>query len=729
MDDDSGAPRGLRAAGILSVALGLVYLLWRLTSPSECAWLTPSAAGWTASGIRPVTDTACGLQAGSTVTAASMTDGSVLLSTGTGQVVTLPLDPSGPLVASRLIESAWTLGFVVGFFALALYASWRRPRDRAAATTVVMSGALLGSTVLTVVGLPAHAAFAGPPRWVFAAGVMPLYLMAWGAGLAWVVVFPTPLTHRRRAGTYWAVAGAAPALAWMLAVILLLATSATFTGWMHSAIVVESSLAVVVLALILGIIAVRLKSTLDTTPGAVPRQQFLWVAGSFCVAAISTLALWMVPELVTGHALLPAGLVGAPGLVFVAGFGIAMIRYRLFDLDVVLARTLIYSGLTLAAVAVYLSASGVLAVGFQTLAPTQVAAIGAILVAVMVNPVRIRLERTVNRAFYGDRDEPYTTLTRVATSITDRGQLDGRIADDIRRAMRAPYVGILDHTGEALESGEAAALSNGCVEFPISHAGEPEGTLRVAVRGRGERFAGSERRLLEDIARQIGAGLHEKGLILQLQQSRERIVVAREEERRVLRRTLHDEVGPTMAALSLRAETVRRLVTKDGPAPAHVDLVLASISADASAASEVLRRLSYNLRPPALDECGLEGALRLYTQSVEDPAVSFVTDLGEEAAPLSAAVEAALYRITVGAVTNASRHAHAGACTVRLSNSPGCVRLTVVDDGRGLPANPVKGVGILAMQERAAELGGWCTVSNGSGGTVVCAEIPIGGRA
>lgn len=75
-----------------------------------------------------------------------------------------------------------------------------------------------------------------------------------------------------------------------------------------------------------------------------------------------------------------------------------------------------------------------------------------------------------------------------------------------------------------------------------------------------------------------------------------------------------------------------------------MDLVLASISADASAASEVLRRLSYNLRPPALDECGLEGALRLYTQSVEDPAVSFVTDLGEEAAPLSAAVEAALYR-------------------------------------------------------------------------------------
>ncbi|HQR80788.1 MAG TPA: hypothetical protein PLT68_11255, partial [Actinomycetota bacterium] len=517
MDEGNGASRGLRAAGILSVVLSLGYVLWRVTSPSECAWLTPSAAQWTQSGVRPVTDPLCALVAGSTVTSASLTGQSAVLTTGAGQVVTLPLTPSGPVVAGRLTESAWTLGFVVGFFALALYASWRRPRDRAAATTVVMSGALLGSTVLTVVGLPAHAAFAGPPRWAFAAGVMPLYLLAWGAGLAWVVVFPTPLLHRRHVGAYWAVAGTAPALAWVLAASLLLAPSATFTGWMHSAIVVESSLAVVVLVLSLGIIAARLKTTFDATPGAVPRQQFLWVAGSFCVAAISTLALWMVPEVMTGHALLPARLIGAPGLIFVAGFGIAVIRYRLFDLDVVLARTLVYSGLTLAAVAVYLSASGILAMGFQTLAPTQVAAIGAILVAVMVNPVRVRLERTVNRAFYGDRDQPYTTLSRVATSITDRGQLDGRVADDIRRALRAPYVGILDHAGDALESGQAAALSNGCVEFPISHAGEPEGTLRVAVRGRGERFARGERRLLEDIARQIGAGLHEKGLILQLQ--------------------------------------------------------------------------------------------------------------------------------------------------------------------------------------------------------------------
>jgi len=642
--------------------------------------------------------------------------------------VTLPLDPSGPFITQRLSESVWTLAFVVGFFTLALYASWRRPTERAAGTAVLMSGALLGSTIITIVGLPAHDAFAGPPRWAFAGGTLPMYLLAWGAGLAWAAVFPTPLLRRR---AYMVVTGAClvPVLAWTLAALLLGATSTTFGGWMHSAIVVQMSLTVTALAASMAILGVRLNRSSQVVPGSVPRQQLLWVAGSFCVAAVLTLALWMVPQLIAGQSLLPPELIGAPGLFFVAGFGIAMARYRLFDLDVVLARTLVYSGLTLAAIVMYLSTSAILAAGFNALAPGQVAVIGALLVAIIVNPVRVRLERSVNRVFYGDRDEPYAALSRVAEGITDRGAPDDRVADDIRRALRAPYVVITDRQGRAVASGDPAAVANGCVEFAAHHAGQDEGALQVAARGAGERFSGTERRLLADIARQIGAGLHEQRLVLQLQQSRERIVVAREEERRALRRTLHDEVGPTMAALSLRAETVRRNITRSGADQPDIDPVLSSMSADASQAAEVLRRLAYNLRPPALDEYGLEAALRRYTQSVQDPVVSFVADSPPTAVPMSAAVEAALYRIAVAAVSNASRHAHACACTVHLSVSSDCVRLTVTDDGRGLPADAVKGVGILSMQERAAELGGSCTVSNASPGTRVCAEIPVGGVA
>jgi signal transduction histidine kinase len=112
---------------------------------------------------------------------------------------------------------------------------------------------------------------------------------------------------------------------------------------------------------------------------------------------------------------------------------------------------------------------------------------------------------------------------------------------------------------------------------------------------------------------------------------------------------------------------------------------------------------------------------------VKDPVVSFVADGEVATVPLSAAVEAALYRIAVAAVSNASRHAQATACTVHLSVTSDCARLTVTDNGRGLPPDCVKGVGILSMQERAAELGGSCTVSDARPGTTVCAQIPVGG--
>lgn len=726
MDNDRNASRALRAAGILPVLVGAGYLVWRLVTPSECTWLTPSPQDWSEAGVRPLTEAACGLQSGTTVIGARVVGDAALLTTGSGQVVSLPLDPSGPFIAQRVGDSAWTLAFVIGFFALALYASWRRPTERAAATAVVMSGALLGSTVITVVGLPAHDGFAGPSRWVFASGTMPMYLLAWGAGLAWAAIFPTPLLHGR-ARTVVIAACLAPVLVWALVALVLAPTSTTFAGWMHSVIVVQMSLTVAALAVSMVALGVRLNGSSRVAPGSVPRQQLLWVAGSFLVAAILTLALWMVPQLIAGESLLPPELIGAPGLFFVAGFGIAMARYRLFDLDVVLARTLVYSGLTLAAIVLYLSTSAILAAGFTALAPGQVAVIGALLVAIVVNPVRIRLERSVNRFFYGDRDEPYAALSRVAEGITDRGAPDGRVADDIRRALRAPYVVITDRQGDRVASGDPAAVANGCVEFAAHHAGEDEGTLLVAARGSGERFSHTERRLLTDIARQIGAGLHEQSLVLQLRQSRERIVVAREEERRALRRTLHDEVGPTMAALSLRAETVRRNIARSGGVSSDIDPVLSSMSTDASQAAEVLRRLAYNLRPPALDEYGLEGALRRYTASVSNPPVSFVADHPPATVALSAAVEAALYRIAVAAVSNVTRHAQATTCTVRLSAGTDCVQLSVTDDGRGLPTGVVKGVGILSMQERAAELGGSCTLSDASPGTRVCAQIPLGG--
>jgi signal transduction histidine kinase len=220
-------------------------------------------------------------------------------------------------------------------------------------------------------------------------------------------------------------------------------------------------------------------------------------------------------------------------------------------------------------------------------------------------------------------------------------------------------------------------------------------------------------------------------------------VLAREEERRVIRRTLHDDIGPTIAGIALRAETVRQLADR----PAERDgmtTALAGIGRDATAAASALRELSYELRPPALDDRGLllalrDRALQLAPLDVE------ITALGIDAAgtgdavdmagrdgrrgDLPAAVEVAAYRIAVAAMTNVGRHAAASRCWVMLTLADQQLTVLVEDDGRGLPADFRPGVGVLSMRERAAELGGVCVhEQRPGGGTRVWAALPVAGR-
>jgi signal transduction histidine kinase len=271
-------------------------------------------------------------------------------------------------------------------------------------------------------------------------------------------------------------------------------------------------------------------------------------------------------------------------------------------------------------------------------------------------------------------------------------------------------------------AGNTRKSDAGRIDYAIEHNGARVGTLSVGYRVAGERFSATERRLLADIARQLGAGLYEQGLTRDLRESRERIGAAREQERRSIRRTLHDDVGPLMAAVSLQAETARRLVRSGETAAA--DGRLDQISHQASQAAESIRRLSYELRPPALDEHGLVDALQRYAAGVEGLHVRVDSVHDGEVPPLSPAVESAVYRIVVSAVTNARRHSGACNCEVRLRRLPDCVEVVISDDGTGLPPGFAKGVGITAMQERAAELGGTVTLSCSDPGAMVRASIP-----
>ena len=472
----------LVGVGVAAALSGVLYLAWRWATPSECAWVGPDAAQWLPAGVLPRVTDACPLRPGSIVTDSQVVGPIVQLLRGPGDPVVLPLGASGPLVLQRLLGAASSLAFCVGFFGLALYASLRRRADPSAGATAVMSGALLGSTLVTIVGLPAHQSFDGPARWAFMILTQPLFLLAWGAGLAWLLLFPTPLGIARRFDLLWGVAIVGPAFAWAVVMALLAVTADSATGWMRASILVQSGITVAVLTATLALLVVRLVAALRSEPGSVPRQQLLWVSGSAAAAGLLTLSLWMVPQMLTGRSMLPAEAIGAPGLLFVAGFGIAMARHRMFDLDPLLARTLVYLGLTLAAVLVCLAASALLAAGLGSVAPARTAAVAAVLAALVVSPLRVTLGHWVNQAFYGDRDDPYAALSRVAAAVAAHGVADQAVADDIQRALRAPCVRIECPDGRVVLAGDNAALAAGTVEIRLGRPGTANGRLQVALR-------------------------------------------------------------------------------------------------------------------------------------------------------------------------------------------------------------------------------------------------------
>jgi signal transduction histidine kinase len=220
--------------------------------------------------------------------------------------------------------------------------------------------------------------------------------------------------------------------------------------------------------------------------------------------------------------------------------------------------------------------------------------------------------------------------------------------------------------------------------------------------------------------------VHAVRLTADLQRSRERLVTAREEERRRLRRDLHDGLGPTLATQTLKLEAARDLIDSH---PARAADLLSDLIAESQTAIAEIRRLVYALRPPALDELGLVGAIReqaaQYQHGGGSSALQIVVDVPESLPPLPAAVEVAAYRIVLEALNNVAKYAQARSCVISLGVANG-LHVDIRDDGRGLPPNRRAGVGLNSMRERAAELGGQCALGPApDGGTSVVAWLPL----
>jgi two-component system NarL family sensor kinase len=734
--------------GVLTLALlaGLLSVALRVVLPSDGARIPFYAAAWTADGVRiePIDAPAEGLQAGDLISsvdgrplsdwlADAVDSGVARPSVGgvyglgrDGAMLVVPVTWAGPAVGATLLQG-WSIA--LASVAIGVLAGWvyrRRPDTPAATALVLAAAAIAGSSIPWFLGVTVSDLVRGTPFVLHAIVTGPIYMLLWPAAIHLASVFPTPAIAVRRHRTLiplvYGICFAAYAVLtlggmWTLPLLVWVGT------WPSAqvAVVVPAT------AIAITIFIIRYVRATDPADRARRRLATLGIVGS----AVLGLLVFMGPALVTGRPLVPDAAIGLILLPLPLALAFAIVHDRLFDIDVAIRRTLVYGGLTLSVLAVYAGAVVALtqALGEQeyavSLLATGVAALAAL-------PLRDALQRAVDRLLYGERGQPVQVMRRLGMQLewaADPARAFPAVADTLADALHLPYVAleVTDELGRAAVVAERGERPPAFEAVPLVHGGEAVGRLVVGLRSGEPSFDPAEQTLLRDLARQVGAAVHAQRLRDELARSRERLVMATEDERRRLRRDLHDGLGPTLAAVAMRAEAAAAALSGQRDAASRD---LTALTEDVRSAIADLRRLVDGLRPPSLDELGLAGAIReQVTRLADDGTPGRAPVITVECRPavlpdLPAAVEVAAYRIAIEAVTNTVRHADARTCVVTLVAD---ARLTVEirDDGLGLDPDRPRGVGLESMDERAAEVGGALILEPLPRGMIVRAELPL----
>ncbi len=416
---------------------------------------------------------------------------------------------------------------------------------------------------------------------------------------------------------------------------------------------------------------------------------------------------------------------------------IAILRYQLLDIKLVLSRALVYGLLTAAAAAAYVGLVALLDSLVRSKVSLSSAVAASVIVAIGFNPARVRLQDLIDRALYGDRRDPMRAVSRVGEQLTAAGAagLTG-VLEALCESLRLPFAAVRYPNGETplgVSADELAAHGQSPEQlhsFELRYAGASIGELVVGLRSGQGRLSPPDISVLELLAGPLAVAVHATALSAALQESRLGIVTAREEERRRLRRDLHDGLGPVLTGIAFKADAARNTLAD---APDQAAKLLGELRADATEAIADIRRLVYALRPPALDDLGLIGSLRQQSARLDAgpggrrPAVTL--EAPADLPQLPAAVEVAAYRIITEALTNAARHSGASSVRVQLALAERAgLRIEVQDNGATRPGQWEPGVGLTSMRERAAELGGTLRAGPGPhGGGRVSATIPLDG--
>jgi signal transduction histidine kinase len=497
--------------------------------------------------------------------------------------------------------------------------------------------------------------------------------------------------------------------------------------------------------------AVSLVIRLRRASGA-EREQVRWVAyalGTTVLISITyTLAGLAVPTLqnnLVGNVIVIAGF----GLGLPAAMGVAMLRYHLYDIDIVISRTMVYGTLAVLITAVYVG----IAVGIGTLVGSggkpnlglSILATG--IVAVGFQPVRERVQRVANRLVYGKRATPYQVLSefssRVAESYAAEAVLP-RMASVLRDGTGAELATVWVRADGLLRRAAASPESSAGVEpldlnassspeIPgadrsvlVRHQGEVLGALTVTKR-RGESITPIEIKLMDDLAHQAGLVLKNVGLTSDLQArladlraSRQRLVAAQDDERRKLERNLHDGAQQHLVAIKVKLGLVEMLAMRD---PEKARAAVAELKHDADEALETLRDLARGIYPPLLAERGLATALQAQARKATLPVTVEADGIGRYPQD----TEAALYFCILEALQNIQKYAQASSATVRLREEREQLSVEVADDGCGFDVSTTsRGNGLINMEDRLDALGGTLQITSSRGrGTTLRAVIPV----
>ncbi len=414
-------------------------------------------------------------------------------------------------------------------------------------------------------------------------------------------------------------------------------------------------------------------------------------------------------------------------------FMIAIFRYRLWSADPVLNRVLVYSAFIGIISLIYFVSIVVIGLFVSTINFTVSIPV-TLLILIIFQPLREKIQQIVDQLMFGDRSNPYTVLKQMDTQVvlnetTDRALF--AIAEMLAQTLKVPCVSIILQYNDQ-ERSVTAVYGHSSDRFRLSRFPMMFGQVSVGeiilYQDAGDRsFTPTERQLIEMVTRQTGLVVQTIQLNSDLQRSRQNIVAAREEERRRIRRDLHDGLGPTLAAHSLKIGRARTLIPKH---PQTATEILSSVEADFAASLGEIRRLVEALRPPVLDQLGLVGSVREFIYPLSDGneshgTTNFILNVTSEIPNLSAAIEVAAYRIITEAITNVLRHARATTCHVILGAGD-WLELIISDDGAGLPVDIRHGVGLNSMRERVEEVGGSIQFSQAHPtGTQISVRLPL----